>query len=110
MAQFTDDGTDREVQLDSILGAFYDAVAASDRFGPVTVRHHAWHESYDAERYVQLLSTYSDHRRLALRTRAELLDGIRTLIDRDYGGRIVKSYVAVLYLARVISAADETSR
>lgn len=77
-------------------------LANSGRFGEVAVRRHAWEESYDADRYVQLLSTYSDHRRLPLRTRAELLDGIRKLIDSRFGGRIVKSYAAVLYHARVL--------
>jgi SAM-dependent methyltransferase len=80
-------------------------IVASGRFGPVTVRRHAWQESYDAERYVQLLSTYSDHRRLSLRTRAELLDGIRTLVEQRFGGRIVKSYAAVLYHARLATPA-----
>ena len=77
-------------------------IRESGRFGAITVHHHHWRESYDTERYVQLLSTYSDHRRLPLRTRAELLDGIRTLMETRFGGRIVKSYATVLYHARVV--------
>jgi SAM-dependent methyltransferase len=75
------------------------AIVGSGHFGDVLVRRHPWQQAYDADTYARLLSTYSDHRRLAPDVRARLLDGIRALIDTRFSGRIVKSYVAILYLA-----------
>lgn len=76
------------------------ALVAGGHFGDVVRRRHPWRATYDAATYVTLLSTYSDHIRLAPAVRARLLDGIAALIDGRFGGRIVKHYVADLYVAR----------
>jgi ubiquinone/menaquinone biosynthesis C-methylase UbiE len=55
-----------------------------------------WSEEYDADRYIRLLSTYSDHINLPDVQRESLFDGIRSLIETRYGGTIVKHYEAVL--------------
>ena len=52
------------------------------------------------ESYARLVGTYSDHLRLPADVRTRLLDGIAALIDARFGGRIVKHYVADLYVAR----------
>jgi SAM-dependent methyltransferase len=80
-------------------------IVASGCFGEVVRKHYPWHAEYSAADYATLLSTYSDHIRLADDVRSALLDGIAALIDERFGGRIVKHYVADLYVARAITAA-----
>jgi SAM-dependent methyltransferase len=80
-------------------------IVQSGCFTDVIHRHYPWHAEYDAASYALLLGTYSDHLRLADDTRARLLDGIARLIDTRFGGRIVKHYVADLYVARAITPA-----
>ena len=80
-------------------------IVASGDFGDVTRRHYPWHADYDARTYARLLGTYSDHLRLADDVRGKLLDGIATLIEQKFGGRIRKHYVADLYVARAITRA-----
>jgi SAM-dependent methyltransferase len=69
-------------------------------FGPVAVRRYRWDEPYTTERYIALLNTYSGHLALPEERRRRLLDGIATLLDSRYGGRTVKGYGAMLYVAR----------
>jgi SAM-dependent methyltransferase len=75
-------------------------IAASGLFGPVMSCRYSWEAEYDTASFVNLLNTYSDHRSLPPATRARLFDGVAEFIDKRYGGRIVKSYLALLYVAR----------
>ena len=68
-------------------------------FGEVATRRYLWHQEYDAESYVRLLGTYSDHLALDPPVRERLFRGIADLINERYGGRITKGYVAILYVA-----------
>lgn len=68
-------------------------------FGPVTVRRYPWNITYDATGYLRLLDTFSNHRALEANTRERLYKGIADLIETQYSGRIVKGYMALLYLA-----------
>jgi SAM-dependent methyltransferase len=72
----------------------------SGRFEPPTFRRYEWEQPYSAQEYVDLLSTYSDHRALDETVRRHLLDCIRRLIDERYGGRIRKRYLNELRMAR----------
>lgn len=81
------------------------SIVQSGYFGDVVRQQYPWRAEYDAATYARLLSTYSDHMALAAGVRAQLLDGIAALIDERFGGRIVKHYVADLYLARAITPA-----
>ena len=58
-----------------------------------------WETEYTAQTYVKLLNTYSDHIALEKDTRIELFDSIENLIETDFGGRIVKEHLSILYLA-----------
>jgi SAM-dependent methyltransferase len=75
-------------------------IEASGLFGPVAVRHYSWDEPYTAASYIAVLNTYSGHLNLPDEKRRRLLDAIANLIDTRYGGRIVKGYGAILYVAR----------
>ena len=74
-------------------------IRRSGLFWDVAVRRFPWAERYDADRYLDLLGTYSDHLALTPETRAALFAGIRAVIV-GYGGAIRKPYTAVLFLAR----------
>jgi SAM-dependent methyltransferase len=74
-------------------------IEASGLFGGVIRRDYRWDETYDAEGYIRVLSTYSGHIILPQASRERLFRGISDLIEREYGGRIVKGYVTTLYMA-----------
>ena len=84
---------------DEVSGRVED-VDKTGLFDEVTVRKYPWEVEYDAASYVRLLSTYSGHIDLDSEARERLFRGIARLIDTEYGGRIVKGYVTVLYVAR----------
>ncbi len=73
---------------------------ATGLFGPATVRRYVWEQAYDADSYLQVLSTYSGHIALHPAVRTRLFGGIRALIDTQYGGQIRKGYLSLLYVAR----------
>lgn len=72
----------------------------SGRFEPPTFRRYEWEQPYLAREYLDLLSTYSDHRALEQTVRRRLLDCISQLIVERYGGRIRKRYLNELRIAR----------
>ncbi len=74
-------------------------IEGSGLFGDVKTRSYLWEQAYDAEGYTRLLSTYSGHRSLDNTSRKRLFRGISGLIERGYGGRIVKGYLSTLYVA-----------
>ena len=76
-------------------------IEATGLFGEVTVRRYRWDAEYDAASYIDVLNTYSGHRNLEDSRRQRLFDGIAGLIDGRYGGRIVKAYLAILYVAQI---------
>lgn len=75
-------------------------IDGSGLFGEVTIRTYRWDLDYTAATYVDVLSTYSDHLAMEPAARERLFRGITDLIDGEYGGRITKEHVAVLYVAR----------
>lgn len=78
-----------------------EGIEESGLFGALVVRRYPWEAEYDAESYTRLLGTYSDHISLDDAVRDRLFRAIADLIDTEFGGRIVKGYVSVLYLAHV---------
>lgn len=74
-------------------------IEASGLFGGVIRRDYRWDVPYDAEGYLRVLSTYSGHIALDPASRERLFRGISDLIEREYGGRIVKGYATTLYVA-----------
>jgi len=62
-------------------------------------RTYVWERDYDADTYVGLCETQSDHRLLPERERAFLLEGVREAIEA-HGGRLRIPYEAQLLVAR----------
>jgi SAM-dependent methyltransferase len=77
------------------------ALTAAGPFGPFTVRRYPWVACYDAERYVNLLNTYSDYLALPVDRRQRVYGDIARVIDHEFGGQIAMQYLAVLYVAQV---------
>src|SRR5207247_6725505 len=76
-------------------------IEKSGLFGGVAVRRYHWELVYSAESYVQVLNTYSGHRKLEAGARERLFRGIRELINGEFDGQITKGYMSILYLARL---------
>ena len=65
-----------------------------------------WTQRYTADEYLQLLSTYSDHRRLPDRQRERLFADIHALIVGEFAGTVERPYRTVLHvLERVVADA-----
>jgi hypothetical protein len=68
--------------------------------GRGAARHRLARHIFDADAYVALLDTYSDHRTLPARRRQRLFDAIRRLAVDEFGGQVQRYYRTVIYLAR----------
>jgi SAM-dependent methyltransferase len=73
-------------------------IAASGLYGAPHVAELPWTERYPAARYLELLSTYSDHAVLPLATRDPLFADIAAAIDQR-GGTIEIPYVTLVFIA-----------
>mgnify|MGYP003681955346 CR=1 FL=1 len=72
-------------------------------FEKVLVKRYYWTKVYTADQYIQLLNTYSNHRCLNRKRRERLFNDVRALIEDKYGGRIIRPYLTVLYIAKKLS-------
>jgi SAM-dependent methyltransferase len=84
---------------DEVVG-FRGEIEASGFFGSLVERRHLWEVTYKADDFVALLDTYSDHRALEEATRRSLFDRIRRRIEGRPDGRVRKTYVATLDVAK----------
>lgn len=73
-------------------------IVSSGLFGPVTVLRHPWQREYDADSYIGLLKTMSDHAILAPPVKRGVFRAIRKLINA-HGGSFIRPAIAVLFLA-----------
>jgi SAM-dependent methyltransferase len=78
----------------------FDEVDDSEVFRPAVRRRYQQDVAYTTSSYLDLLSTYSGHRALRAERRRGLLTCIAELIDRMYGGTIIKRYLYELRVAR----------
>jgi SAM-dependent methyltransferase len=74
---------------------------ASGRFGRVEFRRYEWELQYTTAQYLDLLSSYSNHRSLTAEDRHGLYGCVAALIEGD-GGRITKRYLTQLTAAAVL--------
>jgi len=65
----------------------------------VGVKRFPWKSSYTTPQYLGLLNTHSDHIRLSEERRQRLLAGIAEVLEGQ-GGRIERTYEAVVFIAR----------
>lgn len=86
-------------QAESSSPEFQVALQESGLFGNIWRRSYRFTENYDADTYIRLLSTYSDHITLGEQSKSSLFAEIRKLIGEMPGGRITKEYETVLFIA-----------
>lgn len=95
-------GTPADLRLPTVEEIIPDTseIEACGLFEQPITRRYVTEEAYSAEQYIDLLSTYSTHIALMPSQRQQLFDCITALIREQYGGKIVKSYLHELALAR----------
>lgn len=69
------------------------------RFGPATVRHYDWNQTYTASEYRQLLLTYSGTQMMKEPERTALLDDMEAFIRARFDGSVTRPLVATLTTA-----------
>ncbi len=75
-------------------------IKESRQFRDPIMWSHPWSKTYTTDRHIQLLESFSDHRRLEASVRAALFREVRTAIDA-HGGIIERPLQATLFLAQV---------
>jgi SAM-dependent methyltransferase len=74
-------------------------ITASRLFAAVTKLSWHWSRDYDAQSYLGLIGTYSDHLTLPSRDREALFGALRGLVNDTFGGSVRRAFETVLYLA-----------
>jgi len=77
------------------------SIRDSGLFSDPTMWDHPWVETYDTARYARLLESFSDHRNMDESARMQLIDEVRTIIDK-HGCIIKRPLLATLFLASVL--------
>ena len=88
-----------EPALESRVAEYRRPLAESGLFHDIESHRWPWTRTYDAESYIRLISTYSDHATLPEPRRSLLYEALARAIE-DAGGRIERPYWTVLVLAR----------
>lgn len=95
-----DPATPPGLRLSSDAPPRLDHVEGSADLIPLAPSRHRQEISYSTPEYIDLLGTFSNMIELPDDRRNALFDCIASLIDGDYGGRVVKAYLHGLVLAR----------
>ncbi len=90
----------REKSSEELEREAVEEIEGSNLFDAMVVRRYPWREEYTAEKYVKLLSTYSQVQNLEKEVRQSVLGCVSRLIER-YGGVVECEYISRLYVARV---------
>jgi SAM-dependent methyltransferase len=92
-------GGKAKAQYESWFESRTEKIRAGGLFKDVVEKRYSWSAEYDAEQYLKLLGTYSDHLSLGEEARRELFAGLSELIVKS-GGVVTKEYLTILYVAR----------
>jgi SAM-dependent methyltransferase len=93
----TAEGPPRPPEAIADLG---DDIATTGLFENAGARRYVWDLTYTADEYIDVLSTYSGHRALDEERRDALFERIRRRIAARPDGRVRKTYLALLNVAR----------
>ena len=81
-------------------------IAASGFFRNLSARRYLWDVTYTADEYIGVLNTYSGHRALDDDTRERLLARIHQRVEARPGGKVRKTYLAMLNVADPIAGLE----
>jgi SAM-dependent methyltransferase len=90
----------RELSTDDKIKSTESYINKTGLFEEVLIKRYHWTKEYTADQYIKLLNTYSNHRCLDRDRRERLFNGIRALIEDEYGGRVIRPYLTVLYITK----------
>ena len=79
-----------------------DEIEETGLFEVASVRRYLWTTTYNADAYVELLGTYSDHLTMRAEKRERLFHLTRELINRRTIGMLSKDNLAIVHVARKI--------
>ncbi|MBU6494897.1 MAG: methyltransferase domain-containing protein [Acidobacteria bacterium] len=91
--------TDDVAELWARVDSTQPVVDARHLFVAPRVIVQSWRQNYDAEEMVALLATYSRYITLDDESRRSLMDHLRAIIIRDFGGRLERRYLSVAVTA-----------
>jgi hypothetical protein len=80
-------------------------ITATDAFGPVTMLDIAWTAHHDARELRALFATRSPVLALESDEREEFLDVVEQLAREWPGGRVIREYATVMYVAQRVTRA-----
>jgi SAM-dependent methyltransferase len=86
-------------RVDQRVARWVGTLEAAPELGPVEVRRYPWQRTFDAETYVRLMNTWSDHRALPHDLREGMEAHVTEIIERS-GGAVVVRYETALFLTR----------
>jgi SAM-dependent methyltransferase len=92
---WTDAPTEAEV-----MPADYAEFASSEQFEDVRVHRYRWDQRYSTDEYEWLLRSYSNTQTMEPEAREALIADLRSVIDAEFGGFVVRPLVIALTLAR----------
>ena len=84
------------------LPTYEDEIEASGLFEVVDISHHDWELTYDADGYLELLSTFSGHIDMTERQRKRLYGEIRQRLSERSDGLLKRHWGAALHVARAL--------
>jgi SAM-dependent methyltransferase len=73
---------------------------AGELFTAPVIRWYEWETTYDTADAIALLATYSPYLMVPPHRREPFFDAMADLVDRRFGGRVTRTYLAVLAVAR----------
>jgi SAM-dependent methyltransferase len=88
------------------VGDLRDEMEGSGLFANFLARRYTWDVIYTADEYIDVLDTYSGHRALDDATRRRLYSLIRQRIQERPGGKVRKTYLATMNIAKARSTAN----
>ena len=84
------------------LPEYRDEIAATGLFEAPVVRQFDWTVAYDADTYIRLLGTFSDHMAMQAWQRSRLFAAIRERLAERPDGTVTRHYGAALHVARAL--------
>ncbi|HIE14077.1 TPA: class I SAM-dependent methyltransferase [Candidatus Bathyarchaeota archaeon] len=94
---------EKERSIEDKIKSIENEINETGLFEKAIVKRYPWTKEYTADQYIKLLNTYSDHRLLGAERRRRLFTAIKTLIEKEYRGKIIRPYLTVLFVARRLS-------
>jgi SAM-dependent methyltransferase len=88
-----------EEKNESWIEEWTNKINASGLFDPALVQRYPWSLSYNADQFIDLLGTHSDHILLPEQQQRRLFQAIREAIE-TLGGSIVVNYVTILFFTQ----------